>query len=62
MEKSFDYLKSHILGIGSHQELTEELDNLVTGVSSVAELEASTSDLMSDLRATAAARATAVKG
>jgi hypothetical protein len=62
MEKSFDYLKSHILGIGSHQELSEELDNLVTGVSSVAELEASTSELMDDLRASAAARGATIKG
>jgi hypothetical protein len=57
LEKSFDYLKSHILGIGTQEELAEELDNLVTGVSSVAEIEASTSELMSELHATAVARA-----
>src|SRR4051812_36821231 len=34
VEKSFDYLKSHILGIGTREELAQELDNLVTGVAS----------------------------
>jgi hypothetical protein len=57
LEKSFDYLKSHILGIGTREELAAELDNLVTGVATVAELESSTDDLMKELRATAAARA-----
>jgi hypothetical protein len=54
VEKSFDYLKSHILGIGTREELAAELDNLVDGVSSVAEIEASTDELMRDLRASAA--------
>jgi hypothetical protein len=61
VEKSFDYLKSHILGIGTQAELAEELDNLVTGVSSVAEIEASTSELMSELHATAVARAATLR-
>jgi hypothetical protein len=61
VEKSFDYLKSHILGIGTQEELAQELDNLVTGVSSVAELEASTSELMTELHATAAARAATLR-
>ena len=61
VEKSFDYLKSHILGIGTQEELAQELDNLVTGVSSVAELEASTSGLMTELHATAAARAATLR-
>jgi hypothetical protein len=60
LEKSFDYLKSHILGIGTGAELAEELDNLVDGVSTVAELEASTSALMDDLRPHAAKAARAV--
>jgi hypothetical protein len=51
LEKAFDYLKSHILGIGSGAELAEELDNLVTGVSTVSELEASTNELINDLHA-----------
>jgi len=50
LEKAFDYLKSHILGIGSGDELAEELDNLVSGVSTVSELEASTNQLMDDLK------------
>jgi hypothetical protein len=58
LEKSFDYLKSHILGIGTGDQLTAELDNLVTGVATVAELEASTDELMRDLRTAAAQQAT----
>lgn len=54
LEKSFDYLKSHILGIGTPEELAQEVDNLVSGVSTVSELEASTSELMDDLRNPAA--------
>jgi hypothetical protein len=54
LEKAFDYLKSHILGIGSGAELAEELDNLVSGVSTVTELEASTNELMDELRGQAA--------
>jgi hypothetical protein len=54
-EKSFDYLKTHILGMGTPAELAQELDNLVSGVSTVSELEASTSELMDDLRGPAAA-------
>jgi hypothetical protein len=61
LEKAFDYLRSHILGIGTGAELAEELDNLVTGVASVAELEASTSDLMNEIHAAAAARAATVR-
>jgi len=62
LEKSFDYLKSHILGIGTHEELSQELDNLVSGVSTVSELEASTSELMDEVRANAAARVVNIKG
>jgi hypothetical protein len=53
LEKSFDYLKSHILGIGTPAQLSEELDNLVDGVSTVAEIEASTRELMGELHASA---------
>jgi hypothetical protein len=62
LEKAFDYLKSHILGIGTGAELAEELDNLVTGVATVSELEASTNELMGELHAHAAAKVVAVKG
>jgi hypothetical protein len=54
LEKAIDYLKSHILGIGTGAELAEELDNLVTGVSTVSELETSTNELMGELHAHAA--------
>jgi uncharacterized membrane protein YccC len=64
LEKAFDYLKSHILGIGSGAELAEELDNLVSGVSTVSELESSTNELMDELRGQAgkAARVIGMKG
>jgi hypothetical protein len=62
LEKAFDYLKSHILGIGSGAELAEELDNLVSGVSTVTELEASTSELMDELRGAKAAKIISMKG
>jgi hypothetical protein len=61
LEKAFDYLKSHILGIGTGAELAEELDNLVTGVATVSELEASTNELMTELHAHAA-KVVAIKG
>jgi uncharacterized membrane protein YccC len=64
LEKAFDFLKSHILGIGTGAELAEELDNLVSGVSTVSELEASTSELMDELRGQAAraGRVVSMKG
>jgi hypothetical protein len=40
IEKAFDYLKSNILGMGTREELAQELDGLVSGVTSAAELEA----------------------
>jgi len=60
LEKSFDYLKSHILGIGTREELAAALDDLVAGVASVSELEATTDDLHDELKAAAAARAASV--
>jgi hypothetical protein len=57
LEKSFDYLKSHILGIGTREELAEALDDLVAGVSTVSELDTSTADIHDELRAAAAAKA-----
>jgi hypothetical protein len=60
LEKSFDYLKSHILGIGTREELAAALDDLVTGVASVSEMEATTDDLHDELKAAAAARAATV--
>lgn len=55
LEKALDFLKSHILGIGSREELSAELDSLVSGVASVSELEAATEELVSiDARLSAA--------
>jgi hypothetical protein len=63
LEKALDYLKSHILGIGTREELSAELDSLVTGVASVSELEATTDELMGDLRTASRAKvATLTKG
>jgi len=60
VEKSFDYLKSHILGIGTHAELSAALDDLVNGVASASELDGlSTDDLTIDPPAVLAARAAA---
>lgn len=56
LEKSFDYLKSHILGIGTREELAAALDDLVSGVASVSELEATTDEIHDELKAAAAAR------
>ncbi len=55
LEKSFDYLKSHILGIGTREELAAALDDLVAGVSTVSELDSSAADIHEELRAAAAA-------
>ena len=48
VEKSFDYLKSHILGISTHQELSAALDDLVSGVASVSELDTLSTDDLTD--------------
>lgn len=52
LEKAFDYLKSNILGIGTREQLAQELDGLVSGVASVAELEACGVDFLDEPRAT----------
>ncbi len=62
LEKSFDYLKSHILGMGTHEELASALNDLVTGVASVSEIEASAAELGDELRAGAAASRLAAVG
>ena len=59
LEKSFDYLKSHILGIGTREELAAALDDLVVGVSTASELDTSTADIHEELRAAAASRVAA---
>jgi len=57
LEKALCYLKSHIVAIGSHEELASELDGLVMGVDSVEQMEAETGDALADLRPIAAERA-----
>lgn len=57
LEKAFRYLRSHILAIGKHEELASEIDDLVVGVDSVAELQAETDPVMDELRTARAAAA-----
>lgn len=57
LEKSLRYLRTHILSIGKREELTSELDELVLGVESVAELEREIDPLDDDLRRARAAAA-----
>lgn len=59
LEKAFRYLRSHILGIGKREELTQEIDGLILGVESVEELSAETAPLMDELSGARAAAATA---
>jgi hypothetical protein len=49
LEKALGYLKSHIVAIGSHEELASELDGLVMGVDSVEQLEAETGSALAEL-------------
>jgi hypothetical protein len=49
LEKALGYLKSHIVAIGSHEELASELDGLVLGVDSVEQLEAETGSALAEL-------------
>ena len=57
LEKAFRYLRSHILAIGKHEELSTEIDELVLGVDSVEQLQAETDPLMDELRGARAAAA-----
>ena len=59
LEKAFRYLRSHILAIGKHEQLASEIDELVVGVDSVAELQAETDPVMDELRSARAAAAAA---
>ena len=61
LEKALAYLKSHIMGIGTRDELAKELDSLVLGVATVADLEAEADEVLSDLRGAAVARQTGVR-
>jgi hypothetical protein len=57
LEKAFRYLRSHILAIGKHEELSTEIDELVLGVDSVEQLQAETDPVMDELRSARAAAA-----
>ena len=57
LEKAFRYLRSHILAIGKHEELSTEIDELVLGVDSVEQLQAETEPLVDELRSARAAAA-----
>jgi hypothetical protein len=61
LEKSFRYLRSHILAIGKREELTEEIDGLIMGVESVEALNAETDPLIDELSAARARSAAALK-
>lgn len=50
LEKAMAYLKSHIVAIGTHEELASELDGLVMGVDSVEQMENETGDAIAELR------------
>ncbi len=64
LEKSFQFLRSHILGVGTREELAQEIDDLIIGVESVESLSEETSGLLTDLERARAARAgkSAVRG
>jgi hypothetical protein len=49
LEKALNYLKSHIVAIGSHEELANELDGLVMGVDSVEQMETETGEALAEL-------------
>jgi hypothetical protein len=61
LEKSFRYLRSHILAIGKREELAEEIDGLILGVQSVEDLDAETDPLMEELDLARRKRAGALK-
>src|SRR5262249_59327041 len=61
LEKSFQYLKSHVLAVASQEELAKEIDDLITGVEAVESLDSETEGLISDLGRARAARQ-ALKG
>jgi hypothetical protein len=56
LEKSFRYLKSHVIAISSQEELAREIDDLITGVEAVEEIGTETATMLTDIdRARAAA-------
>lgn len=57
LEKALAYLKSHIVAVGTHEELASELDGLVLGVDSVEQMENETGDALAELHQLAEYRA-----
>jgi hypothetical protein len=49
LEKSFEFLKSHILAIGSQEDLRDQLDSVISGISSAELFSSETDDLLADL-------------
>ncbi len=57
LEKSFRYLKSHVIAISSQEELTQEIDELITGVEAVEDLGEETEGILHDIGRARAAQA-----
>jgi hypothetical protein len=57
LEKALSYLKSQILNIGTGEELSTELDNLMSGVEAVQMLDSEVDEVIADSRAVRAAQA-----
>jgi len=57
LEKSFEFLKSQILSLSSREELNAELDQLVSGVGTIDELDRETEQMLHELRGQRAAGA-----
>ncbi|HKA90807.1 MAG TPA: hypothetical protein VKE22_24260 [Haliangiales bacterium] len=57
LEKSFRYLKSHVIAISSQEELTQEIDELITGVEAVEDLGTETEGILHDIGRARAAQA-----
>jgi hypothetical protein len=56
LEKSFRYLRSHVIGMGSQEELAREIDDLITGVEVVEDLDTETEGRLRDIGLARAAR------
>ncbi|MBI3203085.1 MAG: hypothetical protein IT377_03800 [Polyangiaceae bacterium] len=53
LENSFRYLKSHVVGVGGHDELRQQIDGLVEGVDFVEELTNETDSVLDAIEADA---------
>ncbi len=57
LDNSFRYLKSHVVGVGGHEELREQIDGLVQGVDFVEELAHETDTMFEAIEADAEMKA-----